>query len=100
MAKHWNNKSVACLVKSPEGFVQGYAIKMTLDEVSRLVPYEGYPRDYDRINVKLMVHTSDPERGIIDTEIDGQVYFKQNTSSFHDVWEAYLRACCKTLYYH
>jgi hypothetical protein len=52
MSKNWGG-SPACLIESPEGFTEGYAVKMTDEEISMLDVFEGYPAFYDRKRVIL-----------------------------------------------
>ena len=74
---------------------------MTEEEVAKLDGFEGYPRVYNRVQVKLVAHIFDPvTKEVKDEEIDGEVYTKNDNSKYLGVYEPYLEACCKTLLTH
>ena len=54
-APRWENKSVATLLRTDnnQDEIEGIALRMTQDEVSKLDPFEGYPTWYNREDLAL-----------------------------------------------
>lgn len=62
--------------------VEGVAVEMTHDEISRLDPFEGYPTWYNRVDIQ-MTNLNTKEL------IKGQAYIQVSNKEFHEPCDAY-----------
>ena len=101
LSKTWGGKSPCTVVQSEGSFVEGYAVKLTPEEVAKLDVFENYPKSYDRVKVRLTAHVCDPHTKLVmDQDLVGETYVMNNHSIFGDPVDAYLEACSKTLFTH
>ena len=54
VSKKWGGKSPATLIQQEGHEVHGVAVKMTHEEIERLDPFEGYPKSYNRYDIKMI----------------------------------------------
>jgi hypothetical protein len=92
----WGNASFANIIVHPKSEVEGYAVKLKPDEISKLDTSIGYPKMYNRAQVQLKKQPYNEG----DPLIDGEVYImidKTLNSKYKRPSAEYLDATCKTL---
>ncbi len=94
VSRNWGGNSVANIIRCEDegSFVVGYAVKMTLEEISKLDVFEGYPTWYNRIQVELHALNVDG----IEKKFDGIAYEMikpEMLTQYSTPSPAYLEAC-------
>eukprot|EP00347_Sterkiella_histriomuscorum_P006866 403351137 len=96
ISRRWEG-SVASIVKLDGEECQGFAIKMTGEEILKIDVFESYPEWYLREPVELQMHGKDSQEPQI---ITGLAYIMNPQKEFKQPSDAYLTACSHTLSTH
>lgn len=96
ISPNWGNASFANIIEHPKSEVEGYAVRLTAEEIAKLDTSIGYPKMYDRkrVNMKRLPYTEGDEL------VPGQVYVmidKLLLEKYKKPSSDYLDATCKTL---
>lgn len=91
-SKKWNNGSVATIVPKEGSFVEGIAVRLNPEEISKLDGFEGHPTNYLRTQAQFDVFGEDGKCKLI----EGEIYIKNDNSQFFNPDASYLEACSKT----
>ena len=92
----WGNASFANIIQHAKSEVEGYAVKLRPEEISKLDTSIGYPKMYNRVKIQLKRLPFNEG----DLLVDGEVYImidKALITKYKRPTPEYLDATCKTL---